>query len=254
MKNFSIFLIVLTIFSLSCNNWNKQQNSNLTLITKRALSDENRDFLFFIVPKIKKANSEILGVRQKILQIQRKYDSTGFISNRSRRRLNKTANSYNLKKLIFDQSIKSGKLKANINKLLIRVDIVPLKLVVAQACVESEWGRSRFAKEANNFFGVHCYKKGCGLPPQGVKNPTFEVKVYHSPEDAIEDYLRIINTGSAYTDLRARRAEMRSRGTSLQAIDLSNGLLTYSEKGEEYINLLKGIIINTLPENIDEIK
>ena len=63
----------------------------------------------------------------------------------------------------------------------------------------------------------------------------------------------IINTGRAYTDLRSRRAEMRSKGTSPKAIDLANGLLSYSEKGQEYIDLLKGIIINTLPENIDEI-
>lgn len=253
MKNFTAFFVVLMLVSLSCNQGNKQQDSTLVLKTKRTLSNENRDFLFFIVPKIKKANAEINETRQKIIQIRQKYDTSGFVSSRNRKWLNKIADSFALNDLLFDKSVSSDTLKMNIGTLLKRADIVPLKLVTAQACVESEWGRSRFAKEANNYFGVHCYMKGCGLAPKGVENPSFEVKAYDSPQDAIEDYLWIINTGRTYKDLRAKRAGIRAKGKTPKALSLTDGLLNYSEKGEEYVNLLNGIITQTLPENLSDI-
>jgi len=153
----------------------------------------------------------------------------------------------------FNKSIQSDQIHTNIIQLLERVDIVPLKLVTAQACAESEWGRSRFAKEANNYFGVHCYQKGCGIAPKGVVNSSFEVKKYDSAEKAIEDYLLIINNGRAYRELRERRAKMRSKEEAPNALNLVNGLLSYSEKGQEYIDLLKGIMVNTLPKNLNEI-
>jgi len=254
MRGLSVFLIVFSMMFCSCAHKNNQQESTLNLETKRTLSEENRAFLFFIVPKIKSANKEIFDTRQKILRINKKYDTTGFISIRNRKWLDKTAQSFGLRELGFDRSVQSDYLKNNIDQLLSRADIVPLKLVTAQACVESEWGRSRFAKEANNYFGVHCYMKGCGLAPKGVKNPTFEVKMYSSADEAVEDYLRIINTGKAYQDLRASRARLRSNGDAPKAITLVNGLKSYSEIGQEYIDLLRGIMINNLPENLSDIE
>ena len=31
---------------------------------------------------------------------------------------------------------------------------IPKKLIVAQAIIESNWGRSRFAEDFNNYFGI----------------------------------------------------------------------------------------------------
>jgi len=253
MRRMSALLIMFLIIFFSCGHKNNQQESTLNLESERKLSEENRGFLFFIVPKIKSANKEIFDTRQKILRINNKYDTTGFISIRNRKWLDKTADSFGLRKLDFDKSVQSDQLKNNIAQLLSRADVIPLKLVTAQACVESEWGRSRFAKEANNYFGVHCYMKGCGIAPKGVENPTFEVKMYSSAEEAVEDYLRIINTGKAYRELRANRARLRSKGNAPKAIILVNDLKSYSEKGQEYVDLLKGIMSHNLPKNLSDI-
>ena len=40
-----------------------------------------------------------------------------------------------------------------IDELLVRVDSVPLSLVLAQGAEESGWGTSRFAAEGNALFG-----------------------------------------------------------------------------------------------------
>ena len=55
--------------------------------------------------------------------------------------------------------------QAKRDALLVRVDVIPPSLVLAQGANESAWGTSRFAKQGNNFFGQWCYSQGCGLVP-----------------------------------------------------------------------------------------
>ena len=46
---------------------------------------------------------------------------------------------------------------------------VPIQMVTAQAALESAWGKSRFAVEANNLFGIRVFKSTKKhLLPQGV--------------------------------------------------------------------------------------
>ena len=44
-----------------------------------------------------------------------------------------------------------------IDKLLLRVEIIPNSIVLAQAAIESGWGSSRFAQEYNALFGEYTY-------------------------------------------------------------------------------------------------
>ena len=60
--------------------------------------------------------------------------------------------------------------------LLLVIDILPPSLMLAQAANESNWGRSRFAEDFNNYFGIWCFKKGCGVVPnKRDKNASHEV-------------------------------------------------------------------------------
>ncbi len=109
--------------------------------------------------------------------------------------------------------------KQIVGELLIKIDEVPPSLVVAQAINESGWGRSRFAQEANNLFGMWCYTPGCGLVPERRRaNDKHEVKRYASIQDSVNEYLRNINRNKAYRELRALRAGQRQR---LQPLSVS---------------------------------
>ena len=70
---------------------------------------------------------------------------------------------------------------------------IPRELIIAQAALETGWGESRFANEANNLFGIR----------QGLK--VFETKC-----DSVADYIRIINEVPAYAEFR----EMRQDGVT----------------------------------------
>lgn len=128
--------------------------------------------------------------------------------------------------------------------LLRRVDEVPPSLALAQAAVESGWGTSRFAREGNALFGQWVWGEGAeGLvPEQREDGMTHKIKVFDTPLDAVSAYIKNLNTHRAYRSLRDIRAKMRREGSTLNGAALAAGLESYSEKGHEYIDLIRGII------------
>jgi Bax protein len=143
--------------------------------------------------------------------------------------------------------------KQIVGELLLKIDEVPPSLVVAQAINESGWGRSRFAREANNLFGMWCYTPGCGLVPERRRaNDKHEVKRYASIQDSVDEYLRNINRNKAYIELRALRAEQRQRMQPLSGEYLVQGLHRYSSIGAEYVNRIRSIILSRQLDRLDQ--
>ncbi len=128
-------------------------------------------------------------------------------------------------------------------ELLRRVDTVPPSLALAQAAEESGWGRSRFAMQGNAVFGQWTYKKGTGLvPTQRDTGKRHEVRAFADLRSSVGSYLRNLNTHWAYKDFRQRRAELRVNGEPLTGLNLIPTLTRYSERGEKYVETLRGII------------
>jgi len=143
--------------------------------------------------------------------------------------------------------------KQVVGELLIKIDEVPPSLVVAQAINESGWGRSRFAREANNLFGMWCYTPGCGLVPERRRaNDKHEVKRYASIQDSVDEYLRNINRNEAYIELRELRARQRQRMQLLSGEYLAQGLSEYSSIGAEYVNRIRNIIDSRQLDRLDQ--
>lgn len=127
--------------------------------------------------------------------------------------------------------------------LMRRVDVVPETLVLVQAANESAWGTSRFATEALNLFGQWCFTEGCGLIPGARgEEATHEVQKFDSINASIRSYLRNLNTHPAYFEMRQLRAQQRERNADIRALDLTPGLLSYSERGEAYVEELNAMI------------
>lgn len=130
-----------------------------------------------------------------------------------------------------------------LERLLRRVDVLPPSLVLAQAANESAWGTSRFAQEANNFFGQWCYSQGCGLVPSRRRSSAnHEVKAFASVEAAVSAYFQNLNTFPSYLNLRLIRESLREKAQPIDGISLTAGLTRYSERGEDYIDELQALI------------
>lgn len=124
-----------------------------------------------------------------------------------------------------------------INDLLVRVDVIPTSLVLVQAANESAWGSSRFARIGLNFFGIWCYRTGCGMVPGGRNTGAkHEVAAFQSVDAAVSGYFNNINKHNAYHVFRTIRSELRAQDQPLDAKILATGLLPYSERGAHYVS------------------
>ena len=218
---------------------------------KRAISSEDKLFLVELIPKIISANQEVQTDRNRILACKNVYERTGKLTDEDEVFLSKTSSKYSVNSFKLDDEGDQPAFLKEFSDLLLRVDIIPTKLVMAQAICESAWGRSYFAEHGNNFFGIHCYSKGCGLVPSGNPNAGFEVKSYPTIEAGIADYILTLNTVSAYARIRSMRAQMRQEKQPVSATQLAEGLSRYSQKGEEYVSLIQNLIRNYVPEDIE---
>ena len=140
------------------------------------------------------------------------------------------------------------------NELVLRVDVIPVSLALAQAANESAWGTSRFVQEGYNIFGQWCYVEGCGMVPQRrISGATHEVKRFDSIAASVKGYFNNINTHHLYTHLRELRAFMHNQQQTLDPMVLAYGLRHYSERGEHYVAEIKNIIIQNKLRNRDRL-
>ncbi|MDT8393437.1 MAG: glucosaminidase domain-containing protein [Bacteroidales bacterium] len=223
------------------------------IVTERNIPKQHRIFQARFLPQIQLANNNILMERNLLHDIRDSLDDHGELSLFLNRQLNELLNKYGLEPVQPASPPPADSLFRHIEHLLRRVDIVPVKLVMAQAIIESGWGTSDFAREGNNYFGIRCYEDGCGLPPSGVDSVTFWVKAYPNEMAGIEDYLWTLNTHPAYHEFRQERASMRDQKEAIDPLKLIHGLDQYSEKRDEYVSMVSNIIRNYIPENAVEL-
>ena len=84
----------------------------------------------------------------------------------------------------------------------------PKELIIAQAILESSWGTSRFAKEANNLFGIRTWDEDTPhVKPVTHDNKWYGwgVKAYMYKCDSVKDVVRILNDLHFYESLREER-------------------------------------------------
>ena len=82
---------------------------------------------------------------------------------------------------------------------------VVVAISVAQAILESDWGRSRFAKEANNFYGM--IQTDETEPHIKSLNSDIMLKVYGNKCESVSDYIELLNTSSAFEEYRELRVK-----------------------------------------------
>jgi|TARA_R110002111_G_scaffold260627_1_gene332164 uncharacterized FlgJ-related protein len=74
---------------------------------------------------------------------------------------------------------------------------------VAQAILESDWGRSRFALEANNYYGI--IQTDETEPHIKSLNSDVILKIYGNKCESVSDYVTLLNTSSAFKEYREIR-------------------------------------------------
>ena len=76
---------------------------------------------------------------------------------------------------------------------------------VAQAILESDWGRSRFAVEGNNYYGI--IETDNTEPHMKSKNSNVLLKKYGNRCESVADYIALLNASSAFVEYRQLRLQ-----------------------------------------------
>lgn len=203
----------------------------------RHTPDRKQAFYEFLLPMIHAANEEVKKERRWIGQLAMRLLEGGVLVDSERGELTRIERRYRLR----DQSELSD--AKRLGELLKRVDTVPASLVVAQAAKESGWGTSRFATEANNYFGIWCFYEGCGVTPLRRKvGLSHEVATFADVNQSVRYYVRTLNTHSAYDGFREMRAAGRLRNQPVSGAELASGLERYSERGFAYVEEIQDMI------------
>ncbi len=194
-------------------------------------------FIQIILPLILEENNRIKLDRKKLFSI-----------------LNRSNNS-NLEKKWLNQKFKQyGVVNKDVSTLKVRMDIIPVSLVIAQAAKETGWGTSRFALEGNALFGQWTWS-GEGIKPAGADyNTTHKVMKFKILKSSVRAYQRNLNTHPSYKQFRMARAELRDNKKNLNSLILANYLDKYAETGKEYIKIIKKIINQNNLTDFDDVK
>ncbi len=133
-----------------------------------------------------------------------------------------------------------------------KIDIIPPSLALAQAAIESGWGKSRFIKEANNIFGHWTYDPKYGMIPKKRKlGSSHLVRVFQTLEESISAYMLNLNRNFAYKSFQEKRFEQRKSNQTPDGLTLSDTMLNYSGIAQEYLKILKDIILSNNLQNFD---
>lgn len=124
-----------------------------------------------------------------------------------------------------------------LEEFMLRAQIIPEGMAVAQAVLESGWGSSRFAQAGNNTFGLQfsfpsreeaLSRPYCILASGSSKRCLFR---FVSLEDGVTEYFRFLNAGTYQDPFRQNRGvdEIGQGSCRASAREVIQGLTNYAE-------------------------
>ena len=207
-------------------------------------------FYRFMLPLIVHANDMVMARRARLQEMQEQLDSGRQLSAADLDFLRQAAVLLRITNADTAASMgdDSEQLQKIIDEALYKLDVIPAGLVLGQAAYESGYGTSRFAAEGNALFGQWTYG-GKGLVPEQQRKSLGDHRIaaFDWPFDSVRGYYINLSSHPAYEDFRRLRAELKAAGKPLSSLALADGLIRYSERGQEYVDTLKGMIrVNNL--------
>ena len=183
-------------------------------------------FVQMVLPLVLAENERLLYLRDRAIDLFQQIHQGKTLKNHERTWLRKLAAEYKVP--AFDEGA-----------LLARLDAVPPSLALAQAILESGFGRSQAAMTKNSIFGH--------------MQTTTEVRPYPTLHHSVVSYIHNLNKHRAYRSLHRMRHQQRRAGQIPSGFSLTRGLMAYSERGKDYIRDLQYLIQRYRLERFDTV-
>ena len=196
----------------------------------KGTKQQKKAFVEIMLPLIQAENNKIKDLRKKIIEIYN--DPFYLLDQKKISFLAKIAKIYKIKNI------------TDKKEFLKKINTIPPSLALAQAAIESGWGKSRFVKEANNIFG-HWEYSNKGLAPKSKYDNIkidYSIKIFPSLEASIAAYMKNLNRNPAYKKFRDLREKYSEENKTFTGIAAADAMINYSQRKEEYVKLLKTMI------------
>jgi Bax protein len=202
-----------------------------------SIEQRKRIFIQILLPIVLSENEKIITDRRKLATII------------NRKSFKKDADWLNEK---FQQyKVKNN----NPKELLLKMDIIPPSLAIAQAAYESGWGTSRFAIEGNALFGQWSWRENNGMIPEDRgEDEKHKISKFNQIRYAVSAYENNLNTHPFYEEFRKERARQRvgRLSGSISGMKLIEHVHKYSIRGNDYVLGLKKIIEQNALQDFDK--
>jgi Bax protein len=230
-------LILLITFAL--NSYAKGMPKEYLKIKNTKQSKEY--FFNYVYKLVTKGNLEILKERAFVKNLLSSPSLKLDKDSKEFKKLSKLKKKYRVKKLY------------DLKSHLAKIDVVPPSMALAQAAVESGWGKSRFTKQANNVFGHWTYNPKIGmLPKQRKTGAKHFIRIFKTLQASIDAYMLNLNRNNAYKSFHKKRYSLRTKNLNPSGLILSQTMLKYSGIGKEYLKILRVVIKKNKLEKYDD--
>ena len=218
------------------------KNYPADLNTVKDVSVRKKVFLHSLLPHALFVRQETLHRRDKLQSILSKIDcaveTLDFVSGLEYESQCSWTDFLEEKEVNFIQILGKEYRTTSVEILLERVDLVPISIILAQGALESSWGSSRFTREGNSIFGMWTWKTAGIVPSRREEGKTHKVKIYENILESVQAYHLTLNRLEFYEEFRQLRL------TTDNPLVLAEGLSNYSERGQEYVEDIKNVILS----------
>lgn len=196
----------------------------------------NELFVRILAPIALKINEELSNERHTILRLERKYMRNKTLSPEDIALLESLAQKYDY----FVRNKDESRIHKLLQGLKLRVNIIPPSILIATAAMETNWGSSRIAQEANSLYKEKVWYTDEGIEPLENKDDGYRFKIFPNLTASMRSFAIKFNSDQKFLpawqarDIAAKRYE-RPLGESLaytlsQISNLPNfiGILDYT--------------------------
>tara|TARA_Y100000768_G_scaffold16944_1_gene11775 strand:+ start:583 stop:2100 length:1518 start_codon:yes stop_codon:yes gene_type:complete len=194
-------------------------------------------FIQIVLPLVVAENERILEDREKLKLLSNKKFTTDLEKQWLRQKL-------------LEYKVKKGDLE----ELMVRMDIIPTSIALAQAAKESGWGTSRFALEGNAIYGQWTWS-GQGIAPlDRDSNKNHKILKFPILRASVKAYKNNLNTHKSYKAFRDKRSKLREKNKKIKGLELTETLKNYAQTGSEYTKILNQIITQNRLTDFEPVK
>ncbi len=193
------------------------------------VKEAKKAFVEYLLPIIKKENQKI---EEERALVEGMFSKSFFEWSRLEvLKISRLAKKYKIRSIYDSRTFKK------------RVAPIPVSLVLAQAAVESGWGKSRFVKDANNIFGHWTFGKLGIVPKKRDSNKKHKLKLFKNISESVATYMLNLNRNRAYREFRSERYAHMISGREYTGEVAAENMRRYSQIGMEYVKIIKSVIM-----------